>query len=40
MICLSPALRAVAVEDVVEGFDRRLVGGAAGKQVAVAGLAC
>ena len=31
-------MRAVAVEDVIVGLDRRLVGGAAGEQIAVAGL--
>src|SRR6476646_7928563 len=35
---LEAGARAVAVEDAIDGFHRRLVGGAAGKQVAVAGL--
>ena len=35
---LEAGLRAIAVENVIERLDRRLVGGAAGKQIAVAGL--
>ena len=35
---LESGLRTVAIQDVIECFDRRLVGGASGKQVTVAGL--
>ena len=34
--CLKPALRAVAVHDVIERIGRRRIGGAAGEQIAVA----
>ena len=37
---LEAGARAIAVENVVGGLDRRLIDAAAGKQIAVAGARC